>query len=611
GDPPELPPALQGREAVLLPRREWSVHRRLEEDCVATELAGMLGARWQVGGVRRLSPPGDPEARGHVRARYTVDLLDRHTGRPEERDLLVEGAGLGYLGRHALAVAGALGDHVPRVYGFSDGLLFREWLPDGPGAGEDLAGAEVVAAYVADRARALPAATDPTPGLRGRDPVWEVAAGLLAGPYGPAAPFARTMVLEPLTRRLLACDQPSVVDGATELDRWRPSRGAGGLRKVDFHQLAFSNTELGCYDQVFDLAGAAAVTRTPGFEATLRQAWEAGTGRRVDAERWLLYRLTHVHRLVRAGALTADGAARGSAAAVHDYLAGWYLRDLEPPAGGPWVAVDLDGVLETDRLGFPATSPAGVLALRALRAHGYRPALVTGRSLDDARDRCERLGLAGAVAEYGMAAYDPRTGHEVDLRDAAARELMTAVRTDLQARGLEVDAGHRYAVRVRQDGGPLRSELERTIPLLRGPDVRLVRGEGQTDVCSLALDKGTGLDHLLAGSGHRCALAVGDSASDLPMMARSVLARAPRNADAQVRSAGVPLTRRPYQLGLLDACAALLGHRPGGCPDCRPPAFPPRTRAVLAVLGLPEGGDRTVPLRSLRLVAALARGTSW
>ncbi|MGN6635391.1 MAG: HAD family hydrolase [Oryzihumus sp.] len=611
GDPPELPAALQGQRAVLLPWPAWSVHHRLQEDCVGPELARMLGARWRVGTVRRLGPSVGPTVRGHVRARYTVDLLDRHTGRTERRDLAVEGAGLGYLGRQALAVAEALGDHVPCVYGFSEGLLFREWLPDGPGAGEDRAGAEVVASYVADRARSLPVAVDPSPGLRGRDPVWEVAAELLARPYGPAAPFARTVALEPLTRRLLACERPSVVDGATELERWRPSAGSGRLRKVDFHQFAFSNTELSCYDQVFDLAGAAAVTRSPAFEAALRQAWEAGTGRRVDYERWLLYRLTHIPRLVGAGTLTTDCAARSGAAAVHDYLAGCYLRDLDPPAVGPWVAVDLDGVLETDRLGFPAASPAGVLALRALLAHGYRPALVTGRSLDDARHRCQHLGLAGAVAEYGLAAYDPRTGHEVDLRDAAVRELMGAVRTDLQARGLEVDAGHRYAVRVRQGGGPLRRDLERTIPLLREPDVRVVRGEGQTDVCARSLDKGTGLDHLMSGSGAWCALAVGDSASDLPMMERALMARAPRNADAHVRAAGVPVTRHAYQLGLLDACAALLGHRPGGCPDCRPPVFPPRTRAVLAVLGLPEGGGGTVPVRSLQLLAELTRRPSW
>ncbi|MGZ4653456.1 HAD family hydrolase [Oryzihumus sp.] len=611
GDPPELPPALRDRDAVLLPWPAWSVHPRLEEDRVGAALEDMLGPRWRVGSVHRLGPPGAPGGRGHVRARYTVDLADRHTGRTERRDLLVEGAGLGYLGRHALAVAQALGNHVPRVYGFSEGLLYREWLPDGPGAGEDVAGAERVASYVADRARALPVASDPTPGLRGRDPVWEVAAGLLAGPYGPAAPVARTVALEPLSRRLLACDHPSVVDGATELERWRPSAGPGGLRKVDFHQYAFSTTELCCYDQVFDLAGAAAAARSPAFEATLRHAWEAGTGRRVDAERWLLYRLTHVHRLVGAGALAPHRAAQCAAAAVHDYLAGCYLRDLDPTADGPWVAVDLDGVLETDRLGFPSTSPAGVLALRAMRAHGYRPALVTGRSLDDARDRCERLGLAGAVAEYGMAAWDPRTGQEVDLRDAAARELMTAVRTEMQAHGLEVDAGHRYAVRVRQDGGPLRGDLARTIPLLREPDVLVVPGEGQTDIVARALDKGTGLDHLMAGSRGLCALAVGDSASDLPMLERALLARAPRNADARVRAAGVPVTRRAYQLGLLDACAQLLGHRPGGCADCRPPAFPPRTRAVLAVLGLPEGGAATVPLRSLRLLSLLAGRDQW
>ena len=55
---------------------------------------------------------------------------------------------------------------------------------------------------------------------------------------------------------------------------------------------------------------------------------------------------------------------RRSTAAVHDYLAALYLCHL-PPATGPLCAIDLDGVLECDQLGFSATSPTGALALRA------------------------------------------------------------------------------------------------------------------------------------------------------------------------------------------------------------------------------------------------------
>ena len=99
----------------------------------------------------------------------------------------------------------------------------------------------------------------------------------------------------------------------------------------------------------------------------------------MDAERWLLYRLAQFWRLRRAGDVDPDQTGQRSAAAIHDYLAGLYLRGLAP-ATGSLCAIDLDGVLECDALGYPATSPSGVLALRALIAHGYQPVLATGRS---------------------------------------------------------------------------------------------------------------------------------------------------------------------------------------------------------------------------------------
>ena len=94
---------------------------------------------------------------------------------------MAEGAGLGYFGMQGYAVASALPEHVPHVYGFADGLLYRDWLPPGhyrgvsrhPGMTEALAGA--VASYVTARREALPGAIGrggspgwPGPGLGGR-----------------------------------------------------------------------------------------------------------------------------------------------------------------------------------------------------------------------------------------------------------------------------------------------------------------------------------------------------------------------------------------------------------------------------------------------------------
>jgi hypothetical protein len=629
GPAADAPGRLSRWPAVVQPWGQWSVHGRLGATQVARALAGLAGPGVEVTDVWRRAGPASDGARGHVRARFSALLTDRRSGVAARRDVVVEGAGLGYLGRQGIAVAGALPGHLPQVYGFADGLLYRDWLRPraAPPDGGALAG--TVAGYVAARQRALPAPSAPVGRLRGRDPAWEVAARLLSGQYGPLGVPARPLLLDPAVRRLLVPAYPAVADGKTDSRHWLPDPAArGGLRKVDFYQRAFGHLDLACYDPVFDLAGAAADPPTADFEARLRAAYLRATGQRVDGERWLLYRLAQLWRLGRAGDLPPDEIEARSAAAVHDYLGGLYLTGL-PPATGPLCAIDLDGVLECDRLGYPATSPAGVLALRALIAHGYRPVLASGRCLPDVRDRCVVFGLAGGVAEYGAALYlsHPRPaptpalrppplwagGHEQDLLPGRSRALLDRVRAELAAcRGVAVDPRYRHTVRARCDAGPLPPGLAGRIPALAGPDLRIIHGRGQTDVTVAGVDKGTGLA-ALAGllAEPRCALAVGDSPPDFPLLARASLARAPRNGRRWAGAAGITVTRHAYQAGLLDACAELLGHRPGGCAACRPPAFAPRTRALLAVLDLRANGLASIPARTAALAALTLRKSRW
>lgn len=607
----ELPPALSGWPAVLQPWPEWSVHRRLAAGPVRQALDELTGPDIEVAGITALGTVTGGE-RGHLRARFSVRFRDRRSGAASCREILAEGAGLGYLGRQSMAVAGALADHLPRVYGFRDGVLYRDWLPpaqQAPAAGPALAG--TVARYVLARQRALPAPSAAVRQLGGRDPAWEVAARRLSGQFGPLAVPSRPLLLDPLVRRLLGGGQQAVVDGKTDPRHWLPDPAAdGGLRKVDFYQRTFGHLDLACYDPVFDLAGAAAAPAAAAFEGQLRAAYHRLGGQPVDSERWLLYRLAQLWRLGCAGDLAPREVRQRSAAAVHDYLAGLYLPGL-PPADGPLCAIDLDGVLECDRLGYPATSPTGMMALRSLIAHGYRPVLVSGRSLPEIRDRCLTFGLAGGVAEYGAVML--AGGTVTDMRPADLRGLLGEIRSELAAcPQTEVDPRYQYTVRARAGGGPVPAALLWRITALRHPAVQVIHGEGQTDITVAGADKGTGLRALAARLGDApCALAVGDSAPDLPMLAAAGMARAPRNAGLPASGRDVKRTRGAYQAGLADACAALLGHRPGGCAACRVPAFSPRTRAVLAVLDLRANGLASIPARTAALGALLLRSKQW
>jgi hypothetical protein len=595
GSAEQLPAVLRDWAAVVQPWVDWSIHSRLASEPVRQTLADLVGSDVEVREVRPLGTPCPAGERGHLRARFTVRLADRGTGEEMCRNVVVEGAGLGYLGRQGVAVADAIPDHVPHVYGFADGLLYRDWLPPAtvqhPGPDAPVAAlAEMVASYVYARRKGLPAPSASVEGLGGRDPAWEVAAKVLSGQYGRLSVPARPLLLEPLIRRLLVHEQPTVLDSKTDLRHWLPDPAyAGELRKVDFYQRAFGHHDLACYDPVFDLAGAAADPPTHDFEEQVRQAYQRVSGDQVDGERWLLYRLAQLWRLGRAGDLGRLDVKRRSAAAVHDYLAELYLRDL-PPATGPLCAIDLDGVLECHALGFPATSPTGMLALRALVAHGYRPVLATGRSVPDVRDRCLAFGLAGGVAEYGAALY--YDGESVDLRSPESRVLLDRVRDQLsRPAAVVVDPQYRYAVRARCGNGPLPMEIINEACSPDDADVRILHGDRQTDIIAAGIDKGSGLRRLAAlMSDPGCAFAMGDTPPDIPLLACAQLARAPRNADFGGDGVGVQRTRHAYQAGLSEACGDLLGHRPGRCQICRPPAFAPRTKAVLAVLDLRANG---------------------
>ena len=614
GSADQLPTVLRDWTAVVQPWADWSIHGRLACEPVRQTLAGLVGPDMEVREVRPLGTPCPAGERGHLRARFTVRLADRGTGEEMSRDLVVEGAGLGYLGRQGVAVADAIADHVPHVYGFADGLLYRDWLPPVTHPGPDIPAdtlAEVVASYVYARRKGLPAPSASVDGLGGRDPAWEAAAKVLSGQYGRLSVPARPLLLEPLIRRLLVHEQPTVLDSKTDLRHWLPDpASAGELRKVDFYQRAFGHHDLACYDPVFDLAGAAADPPTHDFEQKVRRAYQRVSGDEIDGERWLLYRLAQLWRLGRAGDLRRLDVRQRSAAAVHDYLAELYLRDL-PPATGPLCAIDLDGVLECHALGFPVTSPTGALALRGLVAHGYRPVLATGRSVPEVRDRCLAFGLAGGVAEYGAALY--YDGEPVDLRPPQSRVLLDRVRDQLsRSVGVVVDPRYRYTVRARCGNGPLPADIVNEVRSLGAADMRIVHGHGQTDIIAAGMDKGSGLRMLAAlMSDPGCAFAMGDTPPDIPLFACAQLARAPRNADFSSSAVGVQRTRRAYQAGLSEACGDLLGHRPGRCHICRPTAFAPRTKAVLAILDLRANGLASIGAGTAALGALAVTRRQW
>ena len=274
---------------------------------------------------------------------------------------------------------------------------------------------------------------------------------------------------------------------------------------------------------------------------------------------------------------------------------------------GRYVRLIFDGVLETYQLGFPSLSPTGAMALRALTLHGFLPVLATGRSLDEVRERCVAYNLPGGVAEYGSVIYNHETGAVRSLlscEDRTRLDFLGAVLAGIE--GVYLDQEYHYSVRAyRLSPAGHRQGLSREMvevvfsrlePSMR---IQAIQGESQTDFIIAGVNKGNGLRLLAAElragfesmeEKQPLAFAIGDSASDLPMLRMAERSFAPSNADMKVRSSGVSILKQPGQLGMAKAVAQLLGHPPGDCPVCRSPSFSTETQILLGILAAEEKG---------------------
>ena len=640
GSVDSLPRSLTPYDAVLMPWEEWAIHEQVTSEALERDLGELMQKPVLVESVTKR-----PSQRGHVRAVISVRIGNDSRSTKAEA-VCAEGVGLGYFGRHPLSVAHALPDSFPPVYGLRQGLLFRGWLSEemrvSPARlveqNDSVAGQ--IAEYVRLRNRALPLDEDVSLRIVGRETAWERGGDMLGQAFGRSRDAVRPLT-RAAARRLFQVDRPSVLDGATQPWNWFTDPGADGDRflKVGVDTHAFSNEGIPSCDPILDLARAAATAEAAGvagIEDRLRERYEAGDGSPFGDERWLLYRLAHhlddyraVLRQVAAEPRSADDtferllALERTMASIHQrYIADLFLSDLVPQRSGPLCAIDIDGVLETRWLSFPALAPAGAQALRTLNRHGYRVILVTGRSLPEVRERCASYRLTGGVAEYGAALHDQLSANESSLLAEADRGALAALERALRERpGVYVDPAHLHSVRAHT----LNAEGQRTALepdaidaalAARGVDgrVRVVQGDLQTDFISSTVDKGVGvraLTRALGGSDDHhplLALGVGDTASDLPFLALAERAVAPANAAVELHGK-VRIARRPYQAGLLEAVSGVVGHGPAGCDHCRPPRPASRdAKLFLTALAALNGGKLGKVIQAVALAALLGAG---
>jgi hydroxymethylpyrimidine pyrophosphatase-like HAD family hydrolase len=511
--------------------------------------------------------------------------------------------------------------------------------------------------YVVHRRDALQVEADPS--LRALDDqmVWRMAADALGKAL--AGPFRALVypVTHEASRRLLTVSQPSVIDGNLALSAWcLAPEGPDRAFKTDWLG------RLTCYDAAFDLATAAAsadvedlvlgsdAAHEPPFGERLLKTYRRRTGEEIDPERWLLYQLVeNEQQLTYLGRRLVPGEEGDAAAPEADenrraamrrwlatrralakeyqrYIADVFFSDLDLQSDGPLCALDVDWVLETRWLDFPAIAPAGALSLRALVRHGYRPVIVTARSLGEVRDRCRLYRLAGGVAEFGSVLYDHQSERVVPQVRAPDLAELARLRDELEkSPGVYIDHAHEYsvrAVRVTANGlvrgleeGTIRAALDAADLESR---VRVFRAGGQTDFVAASVHKGTGLRALATtlgadpGDEHPVAFAMGDDWPDSHMFDLARAKFAPANVSDQLRAElptwpDLTVTRDPYGSGVLQAVTAFLGHDPHTCGVCALPQLSEARKLLITALGGMDGPRRRRVRQAMALAALLAR----
>lgn len=662
GDRESLPDVLRGYLSVLLPRDEWTIENDLSPASVRGALTRMLVGREistqqgrtvrvaSVGEVERVAP-GSLQPRRRARALYRTGLIDS-AGERVEHHVYVGGTGHGYFADYPRAVAARLRDYLPQIYGIESGLLYREWLPSAwrvRKMGRD--GLERrIASYVRSRQKVL--AVDRAVATRATDQYasWDLIADIL----GWALLGKLRMLVAPLTwaaaRRLTAVVRPSLVDGSMSASNWfvpPDSCPAESAIKIEPDERAFASAARLTYDPVFDLAsagasfdveellGGASVDRA--FSERLLEAFTALTDEEIDPERWFLYQVLHNRRELKRlfGVPSGEGdrllhtrrllaTERALAAAEQRYIGDVLLGDLHPPRDGPLCALDVDWVLETRWLDFPAVLPSAALALRALIRHGFRPVLATGRPLGELRSRARVYRLAGGVAEYGAVVYDHLAGQvssQVTSRDASE---LTRLREVLRSTsGVYLDDAYRYGIRaIRLVDGRRRSLDGETIATALAEagaekSLQVLYGHLQTDFAPASVDKGSGLRALARQLGEKedvqpFAFAIGDDEPDIPMLELARSRFAPANVSPALRDrlgalSGIKVVGRPRGAGLLEAVKSFLGHDPRRCAICAPPRLSARTRLVTIPLTASDSTRRGRLLQIAALGALLLR----
>jgi len=594
---------------------------------------------------------GDRGAR--LKQVYEVHL-DTKRGK-EIRYVLAKSVGWGWLGYHAFLAGHRLRGFVPPILGLRDGILYMDWYPQPSAPANREADdrqrlIERSASYVAARARSLVLGSAPASGssIKGHEDGFLLLRESLARAY----PWflGHTLLRRRLERRLSRerCPLPTLIDGKMGQSEWIV--GPHGPLKADYEHHGLGKSELNTTDPAYDLAETIlSLGLSAEEEREFIRRYIDMTG---DSE---LEQRLFINKLL-AGLWTMSSAqahlfCKSQPVAIQrqlhqQFMSAWHFLTEQTarfcgalcrPAQqvrwrSPLVAIDVDGVLDRRRLGFPSTTANGIEAVSLLNVHGFCVVLNTARSVAEVKTYCQAYGLAGGVAEYGSYIWDAvNLRGRVLLGEEAMRQLAELRAFLRRIPGVFLDERHQYSIRAFTYQAKPRALLSVLVSVLRGAGIgpgtpaplsplvvehliaelhldrlSVLQTSIDTTIMAKGTDKGTGLtalrDWVLEPDAETAA--VGDSEADLRMFSVVKRCFAPAQIDCtpQAQLLGCHIARHSYQRGFLEIARQLVHPDGSRCDCCSDVRIPSHANSLF--LEILEAADRSL----WRTLTRAARG---
>lgn len=530
-----------------------------------------------------------------VRLKQVYEIaVTKNGGLTDSRRILGKSVGLGWMGYHAYFVASALDGFVPRLVGLRRGILFTDWVEGNPLTRANLSdhAIERMGSYIASRTKRLLLAEDPRSDYKFLGWGWLEIIAMFRRVYGALPGYLKSRALLSEIRSRIRAPR-TVIDGRMRQGEWLSTER--GILKTDFEQHAFGPPELDVVDPAYDIAMVSfeySLSELEEEELLAAYCRESGDNSGIR-ERVLLYKLLYTsaesdrilhrilsrretddpirmnQRLVRALNFRVYTMNRFWAGRAH-------LTDSRAATQSPPVFfMDLDGVFDSETLGFPHTTPSGIKALSLLQAHGYTIVPNTGRSHEHVRNYCHNFGFSVGIGEYGSVLIDNVHELEVPLAsDETLRQL------DICRQGLRemdevfLDPGYKYAVRAYKysTGGTKGLDTEEARGLLKElglSNVRVITRAADTYFVGSENDKGKAIQFYREYTKNymQVSAAAGDSEEDIPMLRGVQHAYAPQNCSPLIRELsgkiGCAIVHGSGQKGFLKIAERETGDRRG------------------------------------------------